>query len=253
MSGMTIKKPRFLALAVLVMGLIFGLVSFFFSVKAAAWAVLALILGLFGYFLYQIIQLVRAVLGLKKCADAFLSTITLDFVILPVKRRPKKVQPELPLQVGEYKALGFVPAGCYRLGPKEAPDLYAEGLAHPDLKIYAMVIAAESAKMVSSEVASFYADGASFTISASPADAFHSRPANMVTVRVDVSLRPAHLVKLLLEQRSSQGLLDTPPEEFQSTVEDEFRCLREWLEVQADECDDEDDDAGGEGGRGASY
>lgn len=232
------KNTRLLTFSALGLALTFGVIFYFFSAKVAAWVVLAIIAALLCVFLYPIVQLLLATRALFRSADGFMSALRLEIQIAPLKARPRTVKPGLAEVVEQFRALGFVPAGFYNYGVKGGSTVYAEGLAHPGQKVYAQV-SDGGVYPPYGEVASFYADGGSYTVSGSQVDEIHARPANMVHDRV-ADLAPAELLARLLQDRPAQGLLETPPEGLLAVLEGELRRLREHMEIMAAKAEEEE-------------
>ena len=125
----------------------------------------------------------------------------------------------------ELDGLGFTHAGFFKVDDR---DLFVEGLTRPDWKVYAMITSGNEDADAYVEFSSFYADGGSYCVSGGKTRSVLPRPANMVNVHYP-GRSCEELLNLFLKNRPNHNFLDTPPEKFQETVEQEIRRLGEYI------------------------
>ena len=99
------------------------------SVTAALIAIGLLLALLFGGFLVFAVKFQK----MAKSAQAFLN---LDIHFEPLPGRPDRNRPIVENLAAELAHLGFVPAGFFSIADQ---DMFIEGWARPDLRLYAMI------------------------------------------------------------------------------------------------------------------
>ena len=223
-------NKKFLLNIVWVLAALFTVLTMLISVMAAV-IVIGVLTGLVGG------GLLYFFLKLKKMGDSLTSALTLDIRLEPKRSRHSRNREAVESLAAELSSLGFVPAGFFKIAKQ---DLFVEGWARPDLRLYAMITECGDFHAPYAEISAFYADGGSFCVSANEMEPVLDRPVNMVDLRFP-GARPVELLNIIMQRRPPAGLLDTPPENFQATVEEEISSLREYLASLADDEEDEDD------------
>ena len=150
--------------------------------------------------------------------------------LLNIKLRPSLFRAvinrdEISRLAGELAALGFVHVGLFKVAGR---DLYVEGLVRPDWKVYAMITSGDTNADAYVEFSSFYADGGAYCVSGGKTRSVLPRPANMVNIH-HPGKSTEELLGIFLQGRPDYGLLDTPPDRFQETVEREIRRMGEYI------------------------
>ena len=218
----------------LLLAMIFLAVAAVVSVRAAAVAVgvLALLAGGLGYYVHH--TFFRALVNLGKSME---SAFSMEVRLEPKRRRNKRNRQAVESLAAELTALGFVPAGFYKVANQ---DLFVEGWARPDLRLYAMITECEIYEPYA-EISAYYADGGSFTVSATEVESIFERPVNMITVNLP-GARPTKLLNSMMQRRPQAALLEAPPENFKAVVEEEADSLRDFVISRAEDEDDGQDE-----------
>ncbi len=149
----------------------------------------------------------------------------LDIKLKPCLFRAVVNRDQIARLAGDLAALGFVHVGFFQV---DGRDLFVEGLARPDWKVYAMITSGTEDTDAYVEFSSAYADGGSYCVSGGKTRSVLPRPANMVNVH-HPGKSADELLGLFLRTRPDGGLLDTPPDGFQETVEREIRRMGEYI------------------------
>ena len=181
---------------------------------------LALIVGGFVFF----------VMKFQKLSKAAQAVMSLDIRLEPQPGRPDRNRPAVESLAAELAALGFVPAGFFKI-PLES-GMFIEGWARPDLRLYASITECGEAYPPYADLTAFYADGGSFSVNACGAPQTLDRPANMIDVRLP-GVRPAELLNIMMQRRPAAGLLEALPENFKTVFEEELTFMREYMMTQA--------------------
>ena len=224
----TVNK-KFLLNIVWILAAIFTVLTMLISVRAAV-IVIGVLAGLVaGGLMYFFLKI-------RKLGKAMTSALTLDIRLEPRPGRHSRNREAVESLAAELAALGFAPAGFYKLSGQ---DMFVEGWARPDLRLYAMITECGDFHPPYAEISALYDDGGSFCVSASEIEPILDRPVNMIDLRFPGS-RPAELLNIIMQRRPPAGLLETLPENFQAAVEEEISSLREFLASGTDDQEDED-------------
>lgn len=122
-------------------------------------------------------------------------------------------------------ALGFIPAGRFKVVDK---DLFIEGFARPDWKIYAMITSGTETTDAYLEFGADYIDGGHYCVSGGKMRDPLPRPANMIQVNCP-GKSAEELLGIMLRCRPDHGLSDAPPENFRQNIERNLAVQRQFI------------------------
>lgn len=223
------------------LALIFIVVALAVSVKAAALIVLMLAgLAILAGVIWIVVlgrQLRRAAVEFGQSLQGLASAISLNLTLEPHPGPPPRNQDILRGLADELLQQGFTWAGFYQVSHQ---DVYVLGLAHPELKAYALITDFGEFTPPFAELSSFYEDGGAYCLTANPNPDFLPRPDNMVQIERP-GLRPAELLPIFLQERPGSGLLETPPHGLARMVAWENDRIKEFIAAQADDEAEEPD------------
>lgn len=228
---------------VVLLAIIFVIVSLTVSVKAAI-VVVVLLAGL--SILAGVLFLVTIGRQFRKLSQEFGQTLkglesafSLDIKLDHYPGSPPRNSEILRGLAEELLARGFTWAGFYKV---QNQDIYVLGMAHPGLKVYALITECGEFTPPYAELSSYYVHGGAFCFSANSVPSYLPRPENMIQIERP-GLRPAELLAQFLAERPTEGLVDTPPHGLVRAVEWETKKIKEHIaSLPDDDEEDEDDD-----------
>ena len=203
------SKPIFL-LQIYGLPLLLALVLWYFISWKAALVVVAVQVGLFLFALAVTAAQMEKILDIRLEPWPFRAVVNRD---------------RITRLADDLLRLGFTPAGQFKVTGK---DLFVEGFARPDLKIYAMVTSGNEDSDAYVEFSCDYENGGSYCVSGGKHGGALPRPANMVLEKFP-GKSTEELLGIMLRCRPDYGLNDTPPEAFQHNVENSLRIMKEYL------------------------